>query len=251
MTQTPTRLPRLAVGALLRSLPLLTLLLAAPAPAAVAQEEDAAALLERAAATMVALDSFHFALTTPRGQTLFMENLELAGIEGDVQRPDRFRATVTAKAAIIELDVKVVGIGTRLWVTDPMAQEEQYVEFDAAETAGAEGGSPVDLLNPDRVLLEAVALIEEPVVAGEDEVDGADTTRIDGTFDLGRLRALGTPVPGLAAAGPLPVSLWIDDEGRVRRLELEGPLTAVEGPDVVRRLDLSAFDEPVDIQPPA
>ena len=250
MTRTPTGLRRAVAGALL-VLPLLMLELVAPSRAGAAQDEDAAALLDRAAATMAALDAFHFSLTTPRGQTLFMENLELAGIEGDVQRPDRFRATATAKAAIIELDVKIVGIGTRLWVTDPTAQEEQYIEFDAAQTGGAEGGSPIDLLNPDRVLLEAVELIEEPVVAGEDEVDGADTTRIDGTFDLGRLQALGTPVPGLVTNQALPVSLWIDDQGRVRRLELEGPLTAVEGPDVVRRLDLSAFDEPVDIQAPA
>ncbi len=250
MNRNPTRPRRAAIGALHLVLPLLILLLAAPSTATATQEEDAGALLDRAAAAMAALDSFHFALTTPRGQTLFMENLELAGIVGDVQRPDRFRATVTAKAAIIELDVRIVGIGTRLWITDPTAQDEQYVEFDAADAAGAEGTSPIDLLNPDRVLLEAVDLIKEPVVAGEDEVDGADTTRIDGTFDLARVQALGTPVPGLAAADDLPVSLWIDDEGRVRRLELEGPLTAVEGPDVVRRLDISAFDEPIDIQPP-
>lgn len=236
-----------------RSLPLLLLVvlgLTVGGPAAAQEPDEAAALLERAATTMAALDSFHFELSTPRGQTLFLENLELAALEGDVLRPDSFRASATAKAAIVELSVDVVGIGTRLWVTDPLQEGDQYQELDIAAETGGGGASLVDLLNPDRVLLEAVTLIEEPSVAGDDEIDDAETTRIDGTFDLSRLQAAGTPVPGLRTDQPLPVSIWIDDEGRVRRMEIEGPLTTAEASDVVRRLDLTAFDEPVTIEPP-
>ena len=36
----------------------------------------------------------------------------------------------------------------------------------------------------------------------------------------------------------------------MRRLEIAGPLTTAEAPDVVRRLDLSAFNEPVVIEAP-
>lgn len=223
------------------------------APAAATAQDDATALLGRAAETMAGLDAFHFELSTPRGQTLFMENLELAGLEGDVQRPDSFRASVTARAAIVELSVRVVGIGTRLWVTNPMSQDEAFQEIDLGQSAtegGMDGAGLVDLLNPDRVLLQAVERIENPTIVGEDEIDGVAVTRVDGTVDLSRIQADGTPVPGLLTDDPLPVSIWIDEAGRVIRLELDGPLTAAESPDVLRRLDLSAFDEPVDIQPP-
>ncbi|MDP9365152.1 MAG: LppX_LprAFG lipoprotein [Chloroflexota bacterium] len=225
------------------------------ASAASSRQDDAEAndLLQRAAETMAGLDSFHFELSTPRGQTLFMENLELAGLGGDVQRPDRFRANVAARAAIVELSVRVVGIGTRLWVTNPMSQDEAFQEIDLGQgtaDGGTDGAALVDLLNPDRILLQAVERIDEPTVVGEDEIDGTTVTRVDGTVDLSQIRADGTPVPGLLTDDPLPVSIWIDDAGRVVRLELDGPLTTAEPPDVLRRLDLSAFDEPIDIQPP-
>jgi hypothetical protein len=224
--------------------------LALAASPAVAQDDEAVALLQRSAETMAGLDSFHFELTTPRGRTLFLENLELAALEGDVQRPDRFRASATAKAAIIELNVDVVGVGTRLWITNPMGEGDQYEEIDLSAAAGDEGASISDLLNPDRVLLQAVEQLQNPTIAGENEIDGVDATRVDGTVDLSRIQADGTPVPGLRTDRPLPASIWIDGEGRVLRLELEGPITTVESSDVVRRLDLSAFNEPVDIQPP-
>jgi len=239
------RLHRLA-GVVLATVLLVS---AAPGRFAAAQETDAAALLKRSAGTMAKLDSFHFALTTPRGKTLFMENLELSGVEGDVLRPDSFRATATAKAAIISLDVRVVGIGTRLWVTDPTAQQETYIEVDLAEQ-GAALGSITDLINPDRVLLEAVKLIEQPTIVDEDDLDGVHTTLVEGTFDLGKVGLQGTPIPGLKTGDPLPVTIWIDDEGRVRRMELDGPLTDAEAPNVTRRLELSAFDDPVEITPP-
>ena len=110
---------------------LLAVLALAPA-GAVAQDDDATALLERAAETMAGLDSFHFELSTPRGRTLLLENIELVGLEGDVQRPDRFRASATGRAAIVELSVDVVGVGTRLWVTNPLGGAEQFEEIDLA-----------------------------------------------------------------------------------------------------------------------
>jgi hypothetical protein len=246
------RAPRHA--SLARSLPLLLLIaltIGGGGRSVSAQEGDeAAALLERAATAMAELETFHFELSTPRGRTVFLEGLELAGLEGDVQRPESFRASATARAAIVELSVDVVGIGSRVWVTDPMQEGRQFRELDVSGVEGEGGASLVDLLNPDRVLLEAVSFIEEPAVAGEDEIDGAQTTRVDGTFDLSRLQAEGTPVPGLRTDRPLPVSIWIDEEGRVRRLELEGPLTTAEMPDVVRRLDLTDFNEAIEIEPP-
>src|SRR6266508_2813293 len=127
----------------------LTLAILAPAMAgtpATAQEQDATALLEKAAATMASAQSFHFTLTTPRGKSMIADQIELAGIEGDVQRPDRFRATFTAKASIVSLTVKVIGICNQIWVTDPMQRDETWVEV----TAGGEGEVPLpDLLNPD------------------------------------------------------------------------------------------------------
>lgn len=242
---------RRLISVVLLALVTAQVVVACPRTAGAQASADAGPVLQRATATMAALKSFHFQLTTPRGKTLFMQNFELAGLSGDVQRPDRFRAAVIAKASIVELTVKVVGIGTKLWITDPTAQEERYVPVDLGDVTSGDGASIPDLLNPDRILLAAVDLIQRPTIAGQAKIDDVETTRIDGTFDLSRVQAGGTPISGLRTDRPLPVSIWIDEAGRVHRLEVSGPLTTAESSDVVRRLDLSAFDEPVDIQPPA
>jgi outer membrane lipoprotein-sorting protein len=225
---------------------------ATPLSRVAAQDQDPKALLAKAAQTMAAVQSFHFTFTTPRGKSMVTDQLELAGIEGDVQRPDRFRASFTAKASIISLKVKVIGIGNKVWATDPTKRDETWILV----TENAQGELPLpDLLNPDRLLQAAVDLIQNPTIAGEDEVDGTKTTRIEGTFDPSQVSEVaGTPVPefqGLAGQAPIPLTIWIDDGGLVRRLQFAGPLTRAESPDVVRQLDITKIDEPVDIQPPA
>lgn len=210
---------------------------------------EAAALLRTTATRMADLSSFHFEISTPRGETVVLDSFEVVSLEGDVQRPDRFRARLEAKAAVLDVSVDVVGIGSRLWVSDPTSFDGSYLEFDMGAGDAAPGEVPADLLNPDRLLLQAVDLIEDPVLNGRDEIDGVEVSRVDGRFDPHRVTDGDEPPPGLVGE-PLPVAIWIDDEGRVRRLEIAGPMLELESGDLVRRLDLSAFDEPVEIQAP-
>jgi outer membrane lipoprotein-sorting protein len=205
---------------------------------------------------MAGIQSFHFEMTTPSGKSLVVDQLELAGIDGDIQRPDRFRVSFTAKASIVSITVKVIGIGTQLWVTDPMARDEAWIEVSTGDV----GAVPLpDILNPDRLLQSAVDVIQEPTIAGQEEIDGTMTTRVEGMFDPRQVNQqvnelTGTPVPELTALTgdkAIPVRLWIDETYRLRRVEFAGPLTAADEGDVVRRFDLTKIDEPIDIQPPA
>ena len=228
-------------------------------PAGTAAEDgEAVALLRDAAEAMAEVDSFHFVLSNERGTTALVEGLEVAGAEGDVQRPDRFRATVEASFAGLPLEVQLVGVGSRLWLTNPTGDGESFQEFQVDPELLA-------TISPDALLQAAVDAIEEPEVAGEEEIDGDPVTVVDGVVDPVALletaqERLGAPegVDATAAAEigaaldePLFVEIWIDEAGRVRRLDLEGALTAAEEENVVRRLDLSAFDEPVEIDPPS
>jgi len=194
-----------------------------------------------------------------------MDALELEDVTGAVQRPDRFRAVATANIAILKVDVEVIGIGTQIWVKNPLAGAaggEEYIQVDLSE-GGAEQ-TLAELVNPDRILLRAVDLLEDPVVRGEDEIDGVQTTVIEGTFDPSEAIGMvpGTPVTvsdaatqaatqtGLELAGPVPTLIWIDGDGLVRRVRVEGPILTSEATDVVRRLDLFAYNEPVEIEAP-
>jgi lipoprotein LprA len=243
------RLHRLGTG----SVALLIVMFAAGIPAfggVSAQDEDdeARALLEEAAQTMAEVPSFHFELVTEGGVTTILEEFEIEAVEGNVQRPDRFQATVTAAlGGFVRLDVHVVGIGDRVWLTDPMSNEGRLIEISVS---GTEGEPLIDLLNPDRLLLQAVELVEEPKIAGTEEIDGVETTKIEGTFDPSGFD-VGTPAPVMLNLDPKPVTIWIDDEGRVIQLQVEGPLTEAEDADIVRTLRLSDFGAEIEITPPA
>lgn len=237
----------------------------ASAGPAAQEDAEARAILEGAAAAMAEVQSFQFRLSTEQGQTVIMDTLELKGVVGAVQRPDRFQATVSASVAILDVDVEVVGIGTRVWVKNPVSGAtggEEYIEVDLSEV-GAEQAL-AELANPDRILLRAVDYLENPVVRGVDEIDGVTTTVIEGTFDPNDAFGLtsGTPEAveaaateaaseaGLELAGPVPTLIWVDGDGLVRRIRVEGPVLTSESSDVVRRLDLFAYNEPVEIVAP-
>lgn len=222
-----------------------------------AAQEDAAALLSAAAETMADVQSFHFEVTTPRGETQFAESLTLLELSGDVQRPDRFQATALVDAAIARLELQVIGIGTTIWVTDPLASEQSFVELGVGGMFdGDSGGGPsfLDMVNPDRMLLAAVGAVENPTIAGQDTIDGVTTTRINGTTALDALTGRdlsGTPMAGMTLSGePLQVAVWIDESNLVRQLDIYGPMLSTEAPNTVRRLKLTAINEPIDIQPP-
>ncbi len=232
----------------------LSLFFACAPSATVAQDEEAAALLADAATAMAGVQSFRFEITTPRGATTFGESFTLLSVTGEVQRPDRFRAVATVDAMIAQLDLTLIGIGTTLWLTDPMSAEPAFIELDLTEMDTGSGPSPATLLNPDQLLLTAVESVEDPTIGGQDEIDGVPTTRVNGFATLDPLAAAGmagTPVAGMSMLGePVQVAIWIDEDRRVRQLDVYGPLLETEAPNTVRRLTLTAFDEPVDIQPP-
>lgn len=228
---------------------------------AAAQEQDVNALLEESAAVMSSLQSFQFELSTVNGTSTILDNLELKKVAGKVKRPDSFSADVTAGLAVVDLTVQVVGIGQRLWVTDPLDAEGRFLELALGdESSGA--GSLAALINPDRVFLTAVGLVENAVIDGNEKIDGVETTVVTGEFDAGKLISLATPAAGeddpLENSGfpaeliltRMPVTIWIDAAKRVVRLEIEGQLTSSESTDVIRGIDFYDFDEPVEIPEP-
>ncbi|MGI9252420.1 MAG: hypothetical protein ACR2J8_01630 [Thermomicrobiales bacterium] len=223
---------------------------------------DAAALLRAGADALAAARSFHFALTTPQGHTEVLNTLELRIVEGDVLRPDRFRARIEATAAgLLDVTVTVIGIGDRLWISDPRRGGDAWIDTTAATDPASDPGEPTPaqalalLANPDLIFLAALSILSTPTLGPNGTSDGEPVHRVDGIVDLQRLAATATTAaatdlpPGLIP-DPLPASIWFDAANRPRRIELEGPILPGEEPGIIRRLDLTHYDEPVAITPP-
>ena len=222
-------------------------------------QDDAQTLLTRAADAMAALKSFHFQLETVDGRSTIYENLELNKVVGDVVRPASFQATMTAKVAVIEVNVQVISIDGSVWVSDPLKAELSWQQVASVDEGDSAAGSFTDLINPDRLFLQAVGLMDEAEIDGNEEIDGINTTVVTGVFDPARLIDLASPVAGEAESDglsgiltgePVYLTVWIADDGKVIRIEEEGPLTQSESDDVIRQIDFSAFDEPVEIVAP-
>ena len=237
---------------------------AAVAPAALsslrsAGAQDAAALLKQSATAMAALQSFAFSMSTVQGKSVLLGNLELQAVDGVVQRPDRFKADITLGASIVSVTVKVIGIGADVWVTNPLSADETFIKATSGE-GDSSADTLASLLNPDRLFLAAVEAIQSPAIAGTEQVDGVDTTKISGTVDLSTLAAvsaIATPtadqsgsIAGFINLGPKTVTAWIDASGLVHRIQVAGPFTKDESNDVIREIALTKFNDPQDVQPP-
>jgi hypothetical protein len=203
------------------------------------------ALLREAAEATGDLSTLHFTVRNEEGETEIAPGVTIEEIEGDVVRPDRFRAVLRAKALFATVEIEIVGVGERFWWTNPIVGRDQFEESDVDPDLLA-------LANPDTLVRLIPELIVAPAIVRQETLDGVPTTRISGALDLGRLEEVAPEVPtgDIVTEQPLPIDVWIDENGLIRQVRLTGPFVEQDGDNVVRLIELSAFDEPIEIQPP-
>ena len=197
-------------------------------------EEAVARLIERANA----VKSFHFKLDHEGGLSPIPLNLKLKVAEGDIVVPDRLKADIEARAGSAVVRVQVIGIGERAWITNPFSR--QWQELPSGVTIR-------NIFDPAAGIRAVAGALRGVRVAGGEVTDGVPTYRIEGDVDSGVLEAA-APIaePGLS----VHVTAWVDRDFTIRRLRLEGPFSPGEPAGIARVLDLSRFDEPVEIEPP-
>lgn len=210
-------------------------------------EPEAVELLHNAANAMAALSTFAFEIETTRGESTIFQGLNVREITGFVRRPVDFTATVVVDVPFGSLDVTAIGVDGMAWVQDPLADTESWIPLEGAENI-------VALINPDALIVSSIGLIQDARLDGTGNVDGVDTTRVAGTVDFAttaeRVTGGSMQLPAEIVAEPLPVTVWIDGEGRVLEIEVVGQIVLTESEDVVRAVRFFGFNEPVDIAPP-
>lgn len=207
---------------------------ASPTPTLSAQD-----LLSAAQKSLTSDSAFHFSLTHENGSTPIVNGINMRTAEGDIVKPDKLSATVGGTITGGQsLSVKVIGIGQNLWIN---LVGSKYTELP--------GGSAAAILDPTTGVTKAIAGAKNPHIAGQATINGVQTTEVDGTVDAGDLTAL----DGQAQAGKqVNGRIWIGNaDHQVYRLRLEGPLNDQEPANIARQIDLSKFNEAVDIQPPS
>jgi LppX_LprAFG lipoprotein len=201
--------------------------------------ESAEALLARAAAAVEGVTSFHFRLTHDNGSTPLPLSLALETAEGDVGIPGRLSAEVEAKAVgSIPVSVNIIAIDDKTWITNPFNRKWQSLP----------GAGVRDFADPEALVRSLVAAVEGPRIDGGSTIDGVRTVKIVASIDAGLLR----DALGIARAGnQVRVEAWLGAEDALpRRIRIVGPLSSADNADVSRQIDLSHYDQPVEINPP-
>ena len=204
-----------------------------PEPGLTAEE-----VLQQASTAAAEVSSFHFVLTHENGSTPLPLSLSLESAEGDVVVPGRLAAEVDAEAAGINVSVDVIGIDDRTWITNPFTRGWQELE----------GTNIRDFADPAALVSGLLPSITDAELSDGGSVDGVQTQLVTGNIESGALReALGIAEPGRT----VEVEAWIGvDDDLPRRVRVIGPLSDAEADNVVRQVDISRYDQPVEIMPP-
>ncbi len=211
-----------------------------PKQAASATPPDAAMVLKQAADRMEKLTSFHFVLDHEKGASPIVLGLLMNRAEGDVVRPDRLRADVDATFSGVKLQVKLISIGDRAQITNP---------FNPSQWQDLPSGTKLsDVFDPAAGTTAALRSVKDPKITGEDTINGVKAWKIEGDVDAAAVSALATIAEsGYTARG----AAWIaQDTFNVLRIRLDGQLGSKDTQGVIRRLELSRFDDNITINPP-
>ena len=209
-----------------------------PTPAITAED-----VRDRAAGALRNLSTVHFRVTHEEGGTNIGFSSTLTEAEGDGLFPDK--ASFVAKAtsalfgdATLELDIVQYGETTHL--RDRISMVWQNLP---------PGTLSINFANINGSIADALASLGELDLADGGSIDGAAVHKLTGTTDSSSMRGF---VPGAPEGGTLHVEVWAGrDDYQVRKVRLTGALLDADPPDITRVLELSRFDEPVTIEPPA
>jgi hypothetical protein len=142
----------------------------------------------------------------------------------------------------VQLDAKALGL----------------TEADLADLTGSGGASPeLGLQYLESVNAAGVAVV------GTDQVRGEDTTKYTATVDVEALLQRGSSAIAkkqradfekLGVAKTVPITVWIDTEGRTRKMTYEigvnGPDSIAQGTKSIITMEFYDFGKPVDISVP-
>ena len=145
--------------------------------------------------------------------------------------------TPPADGTYVELNMIVTS--DSYFLTDPLSGHWTKRPFSSISI-------PITELN--NIIAAAADSIENPVLAGEEEIDGKSAYKITGDAPATVMDwLLLFPVEGQR----VDVEIWADTKEKIlRQARIIGPIGEYDDADTVRKVSVSEYNEPVDIETP-
>jgi hypothetical protein len=203
-------------------------------------DPPAAEIVRRSIESISSATSVHFKLTALNGAMPLAPGFSATSIEGDAASPDRMQALVKARFGTVPVELRVVALGGRQFLTNPLTNQWQDVSGQLVVPS---------LLGRDRGIGALLSQIQRPELIGREQLGGVETFRVKGTLMAAPLADL---VGGmLAAEGAVPIEIWVGaPDFRPRQMAVTGAILRDEPAELERRLELSGYDRAVSIEAP-
>jgi lipoprotein LprG len=199
----------------------------------------AAEILTKSSDNLQAAKSFHFALDQIGGGTPITLGIEMTKMSGDIVKPDKMKATITGTFMNSALEVQIISAGGKTYMTNPLSGQWEVppAQFQI-----------LSVFNPDSGIAAIMKGMSSPTMLPDETVAGVACYHLKGSI----LSETLSPITGSSAPGTtISTEVWIGKEDfLVRTIKLEGKITDTENDGIVRKLTLSNYNQPVDIQPP-
>ncbi|CAN5730269.1 N/A [soil metagenome] len=201
------------------------------------EEQDPAVIIERAVARWDETESAHFLLEIDGATYLDDdEQIQLAGAEGDLARPQSVEALASVAISLVTLDVSLIFIGDEAYMTDFLTGNWGAAPDDFSY-------NPALLLSQTDGLGPVLQALEDPEVVGRETIAGTDTVHIRGTVEQEMIDDM---TSGAIQGDQIRVDIWFDGETLdVVRIALAEP---DDGTSWI--ITLSDHNEPVSIEAP-
>lgn len=214
-----------------------------PTAAATPRQPDPNVLAKQAADQVEALKSFHFLLEHENGGSPIVLNLTMNRAEGDIAKPDRLKADINAVASQLggaNVKVKVVNVGDTAQITNPF-NPNQWVPLPGTNRLA-------DIFDPAAGTTAALRAVQNPKITGEETINGVKVWKVEGNVAATALSSFATIAEeGYTVKG----TAWVgEDKPYVYRIRIDGPLGSKDAKNIVRKVELSNFDQPVEIKLP-
>jgi lipoprotein LprG len=184
------------------------------------------------------VESFHLVFDVQDVDTSG-SGLVLTSIDGDVLVPDQLEGRVTGKFLGLSISTDLVVSDDRYYLKTPFTGQWREIDVDTLPSA---------FFDPEQGILAVIEGADGLARDGSEEIGGVSCYRVTGTVVAEELEPLLSTAEG---SQTLDMELWIGEDDRLlRQLRLSGPISPEEDEDAVRTVELSAFDEPVEIDVP-
>ena len=195
---------------------------------------DPVALLDSAATRLESVESFHFVIEFEDGAAEIVRGLSMERAEGNVVVPDEIDARVNASLGPINAEIGIIVADGQGYLTNPLTGRWEEEDISVADVFDLQTG-----------VTSIMRSAQDPEITGNEDIDSVSTYRVEATLPSSELSL----IPGVRQNQTLDATAWIGvDDPLVYRVQLVGAMFDENESTVT--LDLSDFDQPVEIEPP-